>query len=118
MPVVAAALLTVAAGWSLAEEHARPSAAGPSASSGSRSNATGTRAANNKARPENGNLAKERGTDSSGTGDGGQAKSSGVGSRALIGNDNAHEMMDQPEMATGLDLKGPPVRFPAGDTPE
>jgi hypothetical protein len=25
---------------------------------------------------------------------------------------------DQPEMATGADLKGPPVRFPADNTPE
>jgi hypothetical protein len=25
---------------------------------------------------------------------------------------------DQPEMATGLDLKGPPTRFPADKTPE
>jgi hypothetical protein len=25
---------------------------------------------------------------------------------------------DQPEMATGVDLKGPPTRFPANKTPE
>lgn len=44
-----------------------------------------------------------------------------------IGTSNAHTTgaatpaspeADQPEMATGVDLKGPPTRFPANKTPE
>lgn len=49
------------------------------------------------------------------------------GSGSRIGTSNsqttgastsASSAADQPEMATGLDLKGPPTRFPADKTPE
>ena len=39
-----------------------------------------------------------------------------VGSRALTGPQE--RAADQPEMATGADLKGPPMRFAPADTPE
>ncbi len=42
----------------------------------------------------------------------------GVGSRALTGNDAQDLAADQPEMATGVDLKGPPHRFAPAQTPE
>ena len=42
----------------------------------------------------------------------------GVGSRALTGNDAQDPAADQPEMATGVDLKGPPHRFAPAQTPE
>jgi hypothetical protein len=46
---------------------------------------------------------------------GGQTKP-GVGSRAIAGIEAQDSAADQPEMATGLNLKGPPVRFPAAKT--
>ena len=33
-------------------------------------------------------------------------------------NESSDPAADQPEMATGEDLKGPPTRFPANKTPE
>lgn len=71
--------------------------------------------------------AHQRHNDSWGTGDGGQAGEraaaplmlfSGVGSRGLTGNDDPGDAANQPEMATGVDLQGPPVQFRADDTPE
>ena len=50
-------------------------------------------------------------------GSGGQTKP-GVGSRALTGSDAEDAAADQPLMATGVDLNGPPTRFPASKTPE
>jgi hypothetical protein len=91
MPVAFAMLLSVAAGLSLAAEHV-----GPPATYG-------------------GTLARERGTDA--TGDGGQSRASGVGSRALTGNEAAGAS-NRPERATGADPDAPPVRFPAADTAE
>jgi hypothetical protein len=38
-----------------------------------------------------------------------------IESRGLTGNADA---TDQPEMVTGIDFNGPPVRFRADDTPE
>jgi hypothetical protein len=91
MPVAFAVLLSVAAGLSLAAEHV-----GPAITNGV-------------------TLAKEPGTGTTSTG--GQSRASGVGSRALTGNEAAGTS-GQPEMATGAHLGGPPVRFPAADTPE
>jgi hypothetical protein len=127
MPLAFAMLLSVAAGLSLAAEHTRAATASPQGPMATANALNGQGQGSNsiKARPEGssrptpqkgGALAKQRSTDEAGTGDG-QTKSGGVGSRALIGND-APDAADQPEMATGVDLKGPPVRFPAGDTPE
>lgn len=42
----------------------------------------------------------------------------GVGSRALTDQEARDRAADQPEMATGADLEGPPVRFSPADTPE
>ena len=41
-----------------------------------------------------------------------------VGSRALTGSDWQDPAADQPEMATGVDLKGTPHRFAPAQTPE
>jgi hypothetical protein len=92
MPVAFAMLLSVAAGLSLAAEHA-----GPPATDGV-------------------TLAKERGTDTTGTGDGAQSKTQGVGSRALTGDEAGAS--GRPGMATGVGLKGRSIRFPAADPPE
>ncbi|MCK9908846.1 hypothetical protein MXD81_06885 [Microbacteriaceae bacterium K1510] len=64
--------------------------------------------------------------DSPGAAPGGMGPSGGAG--APIGTSNAHTTgsgavansspADQPLMATGQDLKGPPTRFPANNTPE
>ncbi|HEY7551261.1 MAG TPA: hypothetical protein VH913_17315 [Hyphomicrobiaceae bacterium] len=87
MPVAFAMLLSVAAGLSLAAEHAAPPAT-------------------------NGvTLAKQRGTDTTGTD--GQFRAPGVGSRALTGNEAAGAS-GQP--STGVHLDGPPI--PAVDTPQ
>jgi hypothetical protein len=40
------------------------------------------------------------------------------GNRGQTGTGNPEAAKDQPFMATGLDLKGPPLQFPAGQTPE
>jgi hypothetical protein len=137
MPLVSAMLLSLAAGLSLAEEHSRPTTASPGrpVAAANAVNAQGPSSPNDpsspkagiKPRPQGngspsphraaGTLVKERGTDQAGTGDGGQTRAVGVGSRALMGNE-APDASDQPETATGVDLKGMPVRFPAADTPE
>ena len=49
--------------------------------------------------------------DSSGTAPGGS-------NRGQIGTGNPEAAANQPFMATGVDLKGPPQQFPAGQTPE
>ena len=58
---------------------------------------------------------KEMGTTGWTGGNRGQTKP-GVGSRAIAGSEAP--AADQPEMATGVDLKWPAVRFPAAKTPE
>lgn len=60
---------------------------------------------------------KEMGTTGWTGGNRGQTKP-GVGSRAIAGSQAQDPAADQPEMATGMDLKGPAVRFPAAKTPE
>jgi hypothetical protein len=40
------------------------------------------------------------------------------GNRGQTGTGNPEAAKDQPFMATGVDLKGPPRQFPAGQTPE
>jgi hypothetical protein len=40
------------------------------------------------------------------------------GNRGQTGTGNLEAAKDQPFMASGLDLKGPPQQFPAGQTPE
>jgi hypothetical protein len=65
----------------------------------------------------NSSSTKEMGTTGDTGGSRGQTKP-GVGSRAISGSEDRDLAADQPEMATGLDLKGPPVRFPAAKTPE
>ncbi len=60
---------------------------------------------------------KDRGSTGWNGGSPNQNKQS-VGSRALTGNDAQDPAADQPEMATGVDLKGPPQRFAPGQTPE
>jgi hypothetical protein len=46
-----------------------------------------------------------------------EQNATGVGSRALTGSE-AETAADQPEMATGVDLNGPPRRFVPAQTPE
>src|SRR5262245_7864609 len=125
MPLAFAVLLTRAAGLSLAEEHTSPASPRPPITNANALNGQGKEQDSIGAKPQGGSkatplkagpLAKARATDEAGTGDG-RAKPTGVGSRALMGNEAA-DAADQPEMATGLDLKGAPVRFPASDTPE
>lgn len=48
--------------------------------------------------------------DNSGSAPGGNRGQAGTGNLEAAGN--------QPFMATGIDLKGPPQQFPAGQTPE
>jgi len=67
-------------------------------------------------------------TDSRGTGPGGMGSTGwtggsrgstpGVGSRGLTGVEAQDRAADQTLMATGVDLNGPPTRFPASETPE
>ena len=40
------------------------------------------------------------------------------GNRGQTGTANPATAKDQPFMASGVDLKGPPQQFPAGQTPE
>lgn len=40
------------------------------------------------------------------------------GNRGQAGTGNPEAAANQPFMATGADLKGPPQQFPAGQTPE
>jgi hypothetical protein len=124
MPMACAVALSVAAGLALAEEHksweprASPGRAIASADLSNKA-APGTKGTAGK---ETAQPSEERGTDGIATGDGGQPKGErskqGVGSRGLTGNPARARAADQPLMATGVDLNGPPVRFPAADTPE
>jgi hypothetical protein len=123
MPMACAVALSVAAGLALAEEHAWEPGAPPQ-------RAVVPADLSDKAAPGTKGVAtrmtaqpKEWGADGVSTSDGGQVKDGrrkqGVGSRALTGNRARDERAaDQPLMATGVDLNGPPVRFPAADTPE
>jgi hypothetical protein len=123
MPVVFAVALSVAAGLSLAEEHVGPWVAATERPAAHVTNPLGSD--QTKALDEStartvqneGAAAKERGIDAAGTGDSGRTKASGVGSRALTGNETP-DASGQPEMAPGADHEGPPVRLPAADTPE
>lgn len=74
-------------------------------------------------------MPKQTDSHSKGTAPGGMGSSGWTGGTggAHIGTSNAHttgaaasesSAADQPEMATGQDLKGPPTRFPANNTPE
>jgi hypothetical protein len=113
VPVAFAMLLSVAAGLSLAAEHI-----GPRLPNRPTLHANSLGEGQDKSqRKDGGTAAKEKGVDTAITGTGGRSKSSGVGSRALTGNE-APNASDQPEMAIGVDLKGRPLRFPAADTPE
>lgn len=57
--------------------------------------------------------------DSSGTAPEGRGSTGWTGgSRDQTGTGNPEAAADQPFMATGVDLKGPPRQFPAGQTPE
>jgi hypothetical protein len=122
MPMACAAALSVAAGLALAEEHAwEPGALAQRASASadlSNKPAPGTKGTAGKKTAQT----RERGVDGVGTGDGGQSEGGrvrqGIGSRALTGDAARDRAADQPLTATGVDLNGPPVRFPAGDTPE
>jgi hypothetical protein len=113
IPVASALALTVAAGLALAQQHrwtpaaGRP-AAGPQGMAAVVQTKGKTVQAGTTAQPND---------DTGGQGKS-SAKPSSVGSRALTGNDEDRQTRNQPEMATGIDLKGPPVRFPAADTPE
>ena len=99
----AALILSVAAAPLLAQESAKPPATAPE-----RPVAT----------PDSGSSGtKEMGTTGETGGSRGQTKPE-VGTRAITGSEAQDPAADQPEMATGLDLKGPPARFPAAKTPE
>lgn len=75
-------------------------------------------------------LAPPTDSNSFGTSPGGMGSTGWTGGNAAyIGTSNVHttgqapspwtlSTVDQPLMATGEDLNGPPVRFPATDTPE
>jgi len=54
--------------------------------------------------------------DNSGAAPGGMGSSGG--NRGQTGTGNPEAAANQPFMATGVDLKGPPQQFPAGQTPE
>ena len=57
--------------------------------------------------------------DNSGTAPGGMGSTGWTGgNRGPTGTGNPEAAADQPFMATGVDLKGPPRQFPAGQTPE
>ncbi len=98
----AALTLSVAAAALLAQESTKAPATAPERSVATPdSNSSGT---------------KETGTTAETGGSRGQTKQN-VGSRAMTAEDQ-DLAADQPETATGLDLKGRPVRFPAAKTPE
>jgi opacity protein-like surface antigen len=102
--------VSVAALLSLAMEHARAQPAGENPAESS--------VPDNKGTPQNHTGTKGRGSTGWTGGSREQTKAEpGVGSRALTGQDQ-ERAADQPEMATGVDLKGPPVRFPPAKTPE
>jgi hypothetical protein len=69
------------------------------------------------ARRISGNGAKTHGAKTQGAKTEGNRKQ-GVGSRALTSPEYQEKAADQPQMATGVDLKGPPMRFAPVDTPE
>jgi hypothetical protein len=125
MPMACAVALSVAAGLALSEEHAswEPGASpgrGIASADPFNQAASGTSGTAGKKTTK---PSKESGADRIATGDGGQPKGErskqGAGSRALTGNAACERAADQPPMATGVDhLNGPPVRFPAADTPE
>jgi hypothetical protein len=48
----------------------------------------------------------------------GQTKDSATATGQTTPAQDAEAAKDQPEMASGEDLKGPPQKFPAGKTPE
>ena len=57
--------------------------------------------------------------DNSGTGPGGMGSTGWTGgTRGQTGTGNPEAAANQPFMATGVDLKGQPQQFPAGQTPE
>jgi hypothetical protein len=47
-----------------------------------------------------------------------RASQSSIGNQETTGSRAKESASDQPEMATGLDLQGPPERFLASETPE
>jgi hypothetical protein len=47
-----------------------------------------------------------------------QTKGETTGSGSAASSSDPETAKNQPEMATGVDLKGPPTRFPANKTPE
>jgi hypothetical protein len=115
-PLAFAVVLSAAAGLALAEEYIGllPAwAEWPLA----RANSLGQRAGNGesgiKAGPH-GTAAPQGKVEATAQ----RGTSPGVGSRALTGNDERPGAADQPESAPGLDLRGPPVRFPAAETPK
>ena len=96
----AASTMVLAAASVVAQDDARPPATAlepPNATADTNSNGT-----------------KAKGKTGWTGGSGEQTKS---GSRAFSGEEG-DLAKDQPEMATGRDLKGPPVRFPPAKTPE
>ena len=57
--------------------------------------------------------------DTSGAAPGGMESTGRAGgSRGQTRTGNPEAAVNQPFMATGVDLKGPPQQFPAGQTPE
>jgi hypothetical protein len=119
MPFASAVLLSVAAGLSLAAEHVgAPAAAGaapgpPVVLSNSLNEGPAVRAAPRGAGPSQRRGAGSRAAAPSRP----QAGAPGVGSRAFTGNDRP-AAAPQPEVATGVDLKGQPMRFAPVDVPE
>ena len=114
LPFCFAVALSVAAGLSLAEEH-RGAQTGPPAAAPEPPSAS--------AEPLGKGMSRNKGAspgepEANGSNQAETKPKQGVGSRALTGREAAERAADQPEMATGVDLNGPPVRFPAADTPE
>src|SRR5262249_22800806 len=108
--VLFALAVTIAAVLSLAVEHAWPQHLAGQPAESSRPD--------NKGTPQDHEGARERGSTGWTGGSRDQTKTKpGVGSRALTGQDQ-ERAAGQPEMATGVDLKGPPVRLPSAKTPE
>jgi hypothetical protein len=118
MPFAFAVMLSLAAGLSLVEEHMRPMVAAgaapdlPFAFANSLNKGPGAKVPHEGVASPNNGSAGAAGTT------GLYPTSPGVGSRALTGNDGPDAAADQPEMATGADLKGPPMRFAPTETPE
>lgn len=104
LPVIAA-LLIVSSNYSFAQNNTPPANTVKNPSNTTRQG-TGTGTA-----PEN------IGTTGWTGGSQGQTKDSATTGQSNAARD-AEAARDQPAMATGQDLKGPPVRFPANKTPE